>query len=112
VIPEFAKPRLKKGKVSGEVLHIDDFGNIITNISKHDLEKAEVTEGSKLNIRLGEKTARVKFSSAYGEAPVKTPLALIGSHDFLEIALNQGNASKRFKTKAGDKVTISLKLRT
>jgi S-adenosylmethionine hydrolase len=106
VIPKFAKPRLKKGEVSGEVLHIDDFGSIITNISKQDLEKAEVTEGSELNIKLGEKTASVRFFSAYGEAPFKTPLALIGSHDFLEIAINQGNASKRFKTKIGDTVII------
>jgi S-adenosylmethionine hydrolase len=106
VIPTFAKPRLKNGEMSGEVLQIDDFGNIITNISKQDLKKAGVTEGSKLNIKLGEETVSLKFYSAYGEAPTKTPLALIGSHDFLEIAVNQGNASKRFKTKIGEPVIV------
>lgn len=108
VIPKFVKPRLKKGEMSGEVLQIDDFGNIITNISKQDLKKAGITESSQLTIKLGEKTADVKFCSAYGEAPTKTSLALIGSHNFLEIAVNQGNASKRFKAKIGEPVTLSF----
>jgi len=107
-IPEFAKPRWRKDELPGEVLHIDDFGNIITNISQKDLKKAGITEGSKLSIKLKGKTIKMKFCSTYGEAPVKTLLALIGSHDFLEIVVNQGNASKKFKTKAGNSVTISL----
>jgi len=106
MIPEFAKPRLTKTKLSGEVLHMDDFGNIITNISKEDLRKARITEGSRLYITLSGKATRMKFCSTYGEAPARTPLTLIGSHDFLEIAINQGNASKRFKTKVGDTIII------
>jgi len=108
MIPEFAKPHLKKGELCGEVLHIDDFGNIVTNVSKGDLEKTEITKGSRLRIKLGGKIIKMKFCSTYGEASTKTPLALIGSHDFLEIAINQGNASKRFKTKVGKTVIISL----
>lgn len=107
-VPKFAEPRLSKGELTGEVLHVDDFGNIITNISKSDLEKIGVTELSKLRINLGKKVARVKLGSTYGEAKAKTALALIGSHDFFEIAVNQGNASKRFKSKIGDDVTISF----
>jgi len=33
---------------------------------------------------------------------------LIGSHGFLEIALNQGDAAKKFDAKPGEKVTISV----
>jgi len=108
-IPEFAKPRTTKGELCGEVLHVDDFGNIITNISKGDLDKTGIIEGFRLSIKLRGKATRMKFCSAYGETPSKTPLALIGSHDFLEIAVNQGNASKTFKTKVGDTVIISPK---
>ena len=108
VIPKFAKPHSKRGEISGEVLHIDDFGNIVTNISKQDLKKAGVTEGSKLKAKLGEETVGLKFCYAYGETTAITALMLIGSHDFIEIAVNQGNASKRFKIKVGDSVTILL----
>jgi len=109
VIPEFAKPCATKKDLVGEVLHIDDFGNIITNISRGDLDKIGIVEGFRLSIKLRGKATRMKFCSTYGEAPAKKPLALIGSHDFLEIAINQGSASKTFKTKVGDTVIISSK---
>jgi S-adenosylmethionine hydrolase len=108
IVPGFAEPRLSKNELAGEVLHIDDFGNIITNISKNDLEKISAAEGSKLTVKLGKKVTRIKFSLAYGEAKAQTTLALIGSHDFLEIAVNRGNASKRFKSKIGDAVILSF----
>jgi len=48
----------------------------------------------------------MKFRKAYGEVAAQEPLALIGSHNFLELSINQGNASKVFKVKNGDKVVI------
>ena len=107
-VPEFVKPRLGKNELIGEVLHVDDFGNIITNISQVDLEKISTIEGSRPRIRLGKKVAQVRFDMAYGETMVGTAVAITGSHDFLEIAVNQGNAAKRFGAKAGDTVSIRL----
>jgi S-adenosylmethionine hydrolase len=108
LVPEFAEPRLSQSELTGQVLHIDDFGNIITNISKNDLEKIDAAEGSKLRIKLGKKVIAIRFGFTYGEAKARTALALIGSHDFLEITVNQSSASKRFKSKIGDDVTLSL----
>jgi S-adenosylmethionine hydrolase len=108
LVPKFAEPRLSRRELTGQVLHIDDFGNIITNISKSHLEKIGVTEGSRLRIRLEKKIVRIEFGSTYGEAKAKSALALIGSHDFLEVAVNQGNASKQFNSKTGDDVVLSL----
>ena len=36
------------------------------------------------------------------------PIALIGSHGFLEIALNQASAAEKFHAKAGDKIEVTL----
>jgi len=55
LVPEFAEPQVSLNELTGEVLYIDDFGNIITNISKNHLEKIGVTEGSKLRIKLQKK---------------------------------------------------------
>jgi hypothetical protein len=107
VIPEFANLNFRKKAISGELLHIDNFGNIITNISKADLEKIGVIEGVELRIKLKCKTIRVKLCLAYGETQAKTLLAVIGSHNFFEIAINQGNASKKFKAKVGDSISVS-----
>jgi len=106
VVPKFAKPRLTKNALFGEVLHVDDFGNIVTNISRAEFEKTGIRKGAMLRLRVGDKVIKLKFCSAYGEVPVGKSLALIGSHDFFEIAVNQGNASKRFKTKVEDVVSI------
>jgi len=106
-LPEFAKPCVRKGELLGEVLHIDDFGNIVSNISAEDLEKIGIREGCPLHVKLGGKTLALKVCSAYGEVPAKKPLGIIGSSDFLEISINQGNASKVFKAKIGDSVRVS-----
>jgi len=108
-VPKFAKPFLKTGELMGEVLHIDDFGNIITNITNKDLEKIRIKPKNLLSIKMKSRLWKIRFCTVYGDIATKTVLALIGSHDFLEIAVNQGNASKRFKTKVGDAVAVSLK---
>jgi S-adenosylmethionine hydrolase len=109
-IPEAVKPNFvrvirRNGKIVGEVLHVDGFGNIITNITEKDVAQSHVTDA--VSVELSSFKLKLKFSKAYGETKPHEPLALIGSHGFLEIALNQGNAAKKFKTQARDKVTLS-----
>jgi S-adenosylmethionine hydrolase len=107
-VPEFAEPRLSKNELAGEVLHVDGFGNIITNISRSDLEGIGAAEGAKLKIRLGKKGVYVRFGCTYGEVKANAALALIGSHDFLEIAVNQGDAARQFNTKAGEPIFVGV----
>ena len=107
ILPEFAKPHARNGELRGEILHIDDFGNIVSNISVEDLQSAGFREGDSLLVRLGDKTLTLQFCSAYGEVTAGTALAIVGSSDFLEVAINQGSAAKTFKTKIGDSFRIS-----
>jgi len=106
VVPRFVKPRLTKNALLGEVLHVDDFGNIVTNMSRAEFEKTGIREGAMVGFRLKDKAIKLRFCSAYGEVSVGKSLALIGSHDFLEISTNQGNASKKFGARVGDAVTV------
>jgi S-adenosylmethionine hydrolase len=102
--PEFAKIKRKNGVLVGEVLHVDGFGNIITNISEKEV--AQIHVEASVSVELPSCKLKLKLCKAYGETNPRQPVALIGSHSFLEIALNQGNAAKKFKTKVGDKVTV------
>ena len=102
--PEFAKIKRKNGVLVGEVLHVDGFGNIITNISEEEVAQSHF-EGS-VSVELPSRKLKLKLCKSYGETNPREPIALIGSHSFLEIALNQGNAAKRFKTRIGDKITV------
>jgi len=102
--PEFAK--VKRGNVSliGEVMHIDGFGNIITNIN----EKMVQNYAKKVNVELPSISLILTFGKAYAQAKPKEPIVLIGSHGFMEIALNQGSAAEKFHAKAGDKIVLTV----
>jgi S-adenosylmethionine hydrolase len=108
LIPRFAKPQMRRGCLLGEILYIDDFGNVVSNISTKDLEKVGMKESCLLHVKFRKKVLKLKFCPAYGEVPVKAPLVLIGSSGFLEVSVNQGNASEAFKVKIGDSICLSL----
>jgi S-adenosylmethionine hydrolase len=105
VKPEFTKVTLRKDVLVGEVLHVDDFGNIITNISEKEIARVRKDV---VNVELSNQKLKLKLVEAYGEVKPQEPLALIGSHNYLEIALNQGNAAVEFGTKPGDKIKLWL----
>jgi len=106
VVPKFAKPEIRGNASLGEVMHIDDFGNIISNISVEDLMKIEAEENDFLNVGFRGKIMHLRFCSTYGEVPANQPLALVGSHNFLEISVNQGSVAKKFKVKVGDSIRL------
>jgi S-adenosylmethionine hydrolase len=101
----FAKVTLRNGVLVGEVLHVDGFGNIVTNINEK--EAAQNNLKGEISVELPGHQLKLKLSKSYGETEHEEPLALIGSHGFLEIALNQNSAAEKFKSKLGDRVTIS-----
>jgi S-adenosylmethionine hydrolase len=106
VVPKFAAPVLEENSVSGEVLHVDDFGNVITNVSSETVRKLGVSERGLLQVEAGDKSAAVRLCSAYGEVAKGKPLLILGSHDFLEISVNQGSAAKLLAVKRGDSVHV------
>ena len=104
--PEFTKVTRKNDALVGEVLHVDGFGNIITNIKEKEVAQNHVK--GEVNVELAGYKLKLKFCKAYGETKPHKPLALIGSHGFLEISINQGNAAEKFETKLGDKIKLLL----
>lgn len=106
---KFSEPAFERGRVSGEVICADSFGNIITNIYKELMNKARVNYNSRLSLRLKNKKHGLKFVQTYGFARKGELVCLIGSSDFLEIAVNQGSAANRLKASGGEKVEIEIK---
>ncbi len=86
----------------GKVIFIDPFGNIVTNISSQGLE---LKVGDILEIE----GIKVPFLNSYGFCNEGEPIALIGSHGFLEIAVNQGNAARFFDKKIDDGIIVRKK---
>ncbi|WP_370573160.1 S-adenosyl-l-methionine hydroxide adenosyltransferase family protein [Methanomethylovorans sp.] len=98
---DFGTVELGANFISGHVIDIDDFGNVITNIQASDVFKKFHFEE---HVRVFGKT--ISFLGTYGYAGEGELLALIGSHGFLEIAVNGKSAAKRLKIQRGDEVRI------
>ncbi|NPA47714.1 MAG: S-adenosyl-l-methionine hydroxide adenosyltransferase family protein [Thermococci archaeon] len=81
------------------VIYVDDFGNVILNLENY---------GRLREVELPDFGLRIPYLSAYGRVKPGELLALPGSHDYLEIAVNQGSASERLGLKVGDGVKVRL----
>ncbi len=101
-MPKFASVEHKNGSLIGEVLHVDGFGNVITNINNIELSEARA-----IKISLHHVSLQLALAEAYAETKHGEPIALVGSHGFLEAALNQGSFAEKFRVRAGDRVEVT-----
>ena len=104
VMPEFAKILRRKNLLIGRVLHIDDFGNVITNFGETELN--QVRTKTAVNLKFKNVKLILKLCKAYADVEPNEPLAIMGSHNFLEISVNQGNAAEVFNIRDGDKIIL------
>jgi S-adenosylmethionine hydrolase len=96
-------PRPEKhpdGSLTGNIIHIDGFGNLITSISADDLRLSRKPPV----IRVGGEVIK-GISRTYADG--SGLLAYIGSSGYLEIAVRGGSASSMLNARAGDKVELS-----
>ncbi|PSQ95173.1 MAG: hypothetical protein BRD55_11680 [Bacteroidetes bacterium SW_9_63_38] len=108
----WARPTTDKRTVQGWVLHIDHFGNCITNIHRSTLADALdlQTEPTASSLPLDEAyvgtTILRDIHSTYGTVGEEDPLMLFGSTGFLEVAVNGGSAAERLDIRKGDTVKL------
>lgn len=105
--------------VRGEVVHVDQFGNLITSVGRmraegellhvnpwlrrdppfvlsRDGARAALEDGPLLQLR-----------ETFGDVPRGDLVAYIGSEGLLELAVNQGNAAERLGADVGDRVHLT-----
>ncbi len=104
-IIQLATPtKLEDHTLVGEVLCVDRFGNLVTNIERGHLlptyRKRTGVEVYLAEVRIG------PIVSGYHEVESGKPLALIGSSDHLEIAVNCGHAARTLSAGRGTKVEV------
>jgi hypothetical protein len=94
-------PHKTPSGLTGHIVHIDNFGNLITNISAQELAE----ERDQIAVIVGGKRIQ-GLCRTYTEG--SSLLALVGSHGYLEIALKNGNAAGFLGVGTGDQVRINL----
>lgn len=105
---ERSEPTLSAGRIRGEILHRDRYGNLITNISAPILTKAEWKNGMTFDCTIRAQTARAKFADRYGAVAPGDYVVLLNSQGLVEIARNLADASAGFNgATAGDTLQIN-----
>lgn len=99
------KPEVGKGKLMGRIIHIDRFGNLVTNIDRKTLKDIRC-QISDVRIEV-EKERIAGIRKSYASAKRGELLALFGSSGFLEISINLGNAAKILGIEKGAKIKVS-----
>ncbi len=94
------KPIQTENNIFGHILYFDHFGNAITNIPEHLLSQFHIQKLKLGNITLGQ------IQNTYADVADQTPLALIGSHNHLEIAIRNGNAREQLRLQKGQTIEI------
>lgn len=97
-----------QNSIEGTVISIDRFGNLLTNIEAGTIFQLCHQNPDKLPVvKLG-KTHIKRLSTSYQSVSEKKALMIIGSRNYLEIAVNCGNASEILEVHKGDPVTVTL----
>jgi hypothetical protein len=108
---EIPIPKITKNKIIGEVIDIDRFGSLITNISKTELYTI-ISGKQKFELKIKGERKEIticELKTCYeGKSPVlmSTPIAILGSAGFLEIALPNGNCAELLEAKIGTLLSI------
>lgn len=97
------RPHHEGGRLLGEVLHVDRFGNAITNLGRSDIEA--ITGGRTASIEAGGR--QLPLARTYGDVAEGEALALIGSADLIEIAVRNGSAAATFGLVRGSEVVVA-----
>ena len=96
----------------GEVIYVDGFGNLVTNLDRARVSSfAARFRGRTLLVRI-KRGAPVPIRQAYGDAPPATPLATFGSFGLLELAVRDGSAAVRFAAGIGTRVSLKVDSRS
>jgi S-adenosylmethionine hydrolase len=104
VVSPLPLPKVINNSIHGEVIYIDGYGNLVSNIDqnivKYDVRRAGVDIcGAKI----------YGISSSYSAVGEGELLAIFNSFDSLEISVNKGSAEKLLNAGIGDRVIVNKK---
>jgi S-adenosylmethionine hydrolase len=99
VLPQTSPKPIPGGRIQGEVIYIDRFGNLITNLT-------ELHAGKKKAILRDDRGREFEIKGSYSEGSPGIPAAILNSSGHLEIFLKEGSAQARLSIDRGEPVYL------
>jgi len=97
------KVDIKDDLLGGEIIYVDRFGNLITNIEKGSFYDFVNKKKFKIHFKRG---IFERINKSYTQTDTGRPLVIWGSFGNLEISVNRGSAKDYFKVKGRESVKI------
>jgi S-adenosylmethionine hydrolase len=91
------RPMLDNNWIEGQIIFIDNFENVIVNITREQFEEQRKGRSFRIVFKRDEVIDRI--SESYADVHEGEKLALFNSAGYLEIAINKGNAAGLFGLK-------------
>ncbi len=99
-VVDVPQPEARAGELIGQVIHIDRFGNLVSNITA-----AQYHEFQAASIHIKDRVIG-SLVRTYADVSVGRPLAVIGSSNMLEISINRGSARDELEVEVGENVVL------
>ena len=98
LLPEIRPEKSNSGTVTGKVIHVDRFGNLVTNITVDAV-------GEVFELMIADRSI-TELRQFYSGGEPDTPFAVAGSAGFIEISVNGGSAAELLKATQGTPITL------
>jgi len=103
----FHDPALNDKGVTCEILHVDRFGNLATNLTHVHLKHLRTGIGQKVTLSIGRRRIHARIVRTFSDLHGSEVGLMLGSHGFLEIACRATNAAKRLRIRRRSVVRVS-----
>jgi S-adenosylmethionine hydrolase len=103
------EPKMTEDGVEATIIHVDGFGNLVTNITYQVLDQLGVIGDSSFDVEISGKHYRLPYVKRFSSVATGEPLILVAGGGYMEFAVNQGNAQEKLGIGKGEKVRIIMK---
>jgi len=103
----FHEPTVDEKRTSCEILHIDKFGNLTTNLTQTHVKQWRTRIGQQIALTIGKRRIRARIVRTYSDLNRNELGLMLGSHGFMELACRESNAARRLRIRRGRVVRLS-----
>ncbi len=101
-------PKIEGNVVEATVIHVDGFGNLVTNVTYEVLESIGAGDTSEFSVNIQGREFTLPYVHRFSAVPKGELLLLVAGGGYLEFAVNQGNAVERLGLGKGEKARLTL----
>ena len=103
------EPMITEDSIEATIIHVDGFGNMVTNVTYEVLDRLGVKGDSVFDVEVSGENYRLPYVRRFSAVPDGELLILVAGGGYMEFAVNQGNAQERLGIGKGEKVRITLR---